>query len=199
MTLYFQRPHPSSEPAVVNGGRPLELAAYDIQTDEVTFLTSLYLQNERLVQFTVSPTTGEIAFIRQTFTGSDHVITLGIMQPSTGFTQDLAVLPSAGFYGMDWSSDGQDIIYSASPSDEVSGIYRINVTSGSQPILVFADPSPQTLPPYFPHYYANDTRIVFSAQENGATSINLWSIDANGGDMNLLVDDSQSIVQGVLD
>ena len=195
-TLYFLRPHPDSEPAVLNALGPYELVAYELESGERRFLTSFYLQKESVKDFTVSHVTGEIAFIRQTYDNdaTEYVITLAILQPETGFTQDLTTLPSAQWSGMDWSSDGEDIIYAASASTGEQGIFRINLTSGSQPLLLYNNTAVG-----YPHYYADDTRIVMHGQLNGTTSLNLWTIDANGNDLQQLTDVPQTIfMQNVL-
>ncbi len=198
-TLYFLRPHPDSEPATINSQGPFELVAYELETGKRRFLTSLYLQKESVKDFTVSPVTGEIAFIRQTYDNdaTEYVTTLAILQPETGFTQDLTTLPSAST-GMDWSSDGEDIIYAASTSEQ-RGIFRIHLTSGSQPHLLFAHNNPNTTIPSYPHYYADDKRIVMQGQLNGTNRSNLWTIDANGNDLQQLTDSPQNIfMQSVL-
>src|SRR5690606_12436155 len=55
-------------------------------------------------------------------------------------------------HGIDWSPDGSDIIFSWDASRQTvpagdSGIYRVHPTAGGGPQLIFADPSPDTLPP----------------------------------------------------
>lgn len=62
------------------------------------------------------------------------------------------------------------------------------MTDGSQPLLLFLDISPQSLPPLQPHYYANGSRIAWSGQENGQGNVNIWSIDANGNDLQQITD-----------
>lgn len=202
-TLYFLRPEPSQEKPL-NAVRPLDIAAYDLETRQFRFLTTIYSLDERVGNFTVSPVTGEIAFFRQSYEnlqGGGYRVTtrLSFLQPEGGLIRDFTTLPSSQYdFGLDWSPDGKDIIFS-SEIDGVRGIYRINITDGSKPVLVFGDPSPESLPPYYPHYYAGGARIVWGGQENGQNNINLWSIDANGADMQQVTNLSGTeFLQGVL-
>lgn len=201
-TVYFLRPEPSQEKPSI-GFRPSDIAAYEMETGEFRFLTTLYQNDERATDLTVSPITGDIAFFRRSYESSpdgDKVITkISFLQPETGLIRDFVTLPEAAYnYGLDWSPDGKDIIYSAQNSQE-RGIYRIDVTDGFQPFLIFDDPSPITQPPLYPHYYAGGTRIVWGGQENDQTSIDLWSIGANGKDMQQMTNRSGSEnMQGVL-
>ncbi len=203
-TLYFMRPHLASKPDI-NRAVYSDIAAYDVETGEKRFLTSLYVNEESVGNFTVSPITGEIAFFRHSYQdipggGYSVTHTLSFLQPESGLIRDFATLPPGRYdYGLDWSPDGKDIIYSATTADAGRGIFRINLTDGSQPLLVFEDPSPNSLPPGQPHYYANGTRIVWSGQENGQNNINFWSIDANGNDMQLFFEATGvKYLQGVL-
>ena len=207
-TLYFQRPEPS-QPANPNGGLRTDIAAYDILSGEVRFLTTLYQNQESSDRFTVSPITGDIAFIHKSYEylpdGSYIVTTkLSILNPANGFFSNFTTLNTNSISSLDWSPDGENIIFSATVGESVeeaeSGIFRINLTDGSQPILLFEDLSPQSLPPLRPHYYANGTRIVWSGQENGQNNMNLWSIDANGNDLQQITDTSGSdAIMGVLE
>lgn len=56
-TLYFLRPEPSQEKPS-NAGRPLEIAAYDMETEALRFLTKVHETEERVRDFTVNPLTG---------------------------------------------------------------------------------------------------------------------------------------------
>lgn len=202
-TLYFMRPDPNSEPPVLNAANPTELVAYNLETGELKYITSLYLVNGDVRYFTVNPVTGEVAFISRIVTelpggSTSQKVTLSIYNPDSGTTQDFSTLPVAAYNNMDYAPDGNDIIFSGNIG-KVRGIYRIELTGGSQPILLFTDPSPETVAPLYPHYYADGTRIVWGGQENGTTSSNLWTIDSNGKDMQQLTNVPQTIfLQGVL-
>lgn len=202
-TLYFMRPDLASE-SDINTGVFEEIVAYDLESGEVRFLTSLYKLGESVGNFTVSPVTGEIAFFRVSYTdlpGGSYEVThrLSFLQPETGLISDFTTLPPAQYdYGMDWSPDGKDIIFSAHIGDE-QGIYRIKLTDGSQPLLVFRHLTENSLPPNYPFYYAGGSRIVWGGQENGQNNINLWSVDANGNDLQQFTNSSGTeFLQGVL-
>ncbi|MCK7591410.1 hypothetical protein M0G43_12560 [Subsaxibacter sp. CAU 1640] len=191
-TLYLQRANPI-QPENPNGSLRKDIGAYNLETGEFNFLTNLYQLEDTVRDFTVSPVTGDIAFFRQHYEylpGGSYTVTtkLSILNPANGFISDFTTLPIASYNeGLDWSPDGEDIIFSAS-SEEERGIYRINLTDGSQPLLLFLDISPQSLPPLQPHYYANGSRIAWSGQENGQGNVNIWSIDANGNDLQQITD-----------
>lgn len=204
-TLYFLRPEPSQEKSI-NAQRPQDIAAYDLATGQLRFLTTLYQLDERVSNFTVSPVTGEIAFYRNSYEdlpsgGYRVTIKLSFLQPESGLIRDFTKLPQARYdYGLDWSPDGGDIIFS-SRIDGEQGIYRIKLTDGSQPLLVFRHLRENSVPPYYPHYYAGGSRIVWmgQSQENGQNNVILWSVDANGNDLQQITDSPfAESMQGVL-
>ena len=189
-TLYFMRPEPST-PRVQGKFRPSDIAAYDLASGRLRFVTKIGPSDEYVGDFTVSPVTGEIAFFRENLsTGSTK---LSLVQPESGLIRDFTTLSQGGGYtrGLDWSPDGGDIIFAVRAGEQ--GIYRIKLTDGSQPLLLF-----RTLANHA-HYYAGGSRIVWGGQENGQNDINLWSIDANGNDMRQLTDiGGTEFMQGVL-
>ncbi len=80
------------------------------------------------------------------------------------------------------------------------GTFRIKLTDGAKPLLLFDDPSEESLLPIFPFYYAGGSRIVWAGQENGQNNSNLWSADANGKDIKLVLDaPGHEFLMGVLD
>ena len=122
---------------------------------------------------------------------------MSFFNPDTGsilFFSDMAESSAYASNNMEWSPDGNYIIFSGNLGDG-KGIYRMGVTDGSQPFLIFPDPSPNTIAPLFPHFYANGSRIVWSGQEDGDTSFSLWTIDLNGDDLQRLtsLSDDQEI------
>ncbi|MEZ4802323.1 MAG: hypothetical protein R2797_06085 [Gelidibacter sp.] len=205
-TLYFLRPNPAQPNSdEVNGGGLFDLVAYDIETGNLNYLTNLYPSENTIGEYTVSPTTNEIAFMRKSyiyFTGGYEIITkLSTLNPQSGLITDLMTLSvSPSNYGMDWSPNGEDIIFSASGGTTGRGIYRVNIVDGLSPQKIFDDPSPQSLPPLHPHFYANGTRIAWDGQENGQNNSNIWSIDANGADLQQLTNTSgNETLEGILE
>lgn len=180
-TLYFLRARDPDYSTPTTGVRQ-DIAAYDLETGQLSFLTSFFEQGEGVAAFTVSPVTGVIAFIR----AGEEGIPLSFLQPSSGLITDFTTLPDAG-YSMDWSPDGSNIIY-RTDTDQGNGIFRINITDGSQPLLVFADQTENTVGPTSPYYYEGGSRIVFVDQDMGQQSLNLWTIDANGNDLQPLLE-----------
>ncbi|MEY8847229.1 TolB family protein [Psychroserpens sp. XS_ASV72] len=176
-----------------------EIFSYDIETGALNQITSLAQQNETVQGgFTISPVSGDIAF--QRYVISTEETKLAFLQPESGLITDFYTFPDGvGTTSLDWSPDGGDIIFSANYPTAI-GIYRINVTSGSQPLLVFEDPSPNTVQPLGPTYYNGGNRIAWAGSENGQSGSSLWSIDANGNDMQLLLDANSSllVLYGVL-
>jgi len=189
-TLYFMRPHPNSEPfTTTSPGRPQELVSYDIATGELKYLTSVYQNNEYVTSFAVNPVTGEIAFYRANPDTGESIIT--ILNPDDGTTQDFTTIPTRP-RSMDFAPDGGDIIF-AGNTGMGQGIYRLELTSGSQPLLLFPNPTPGFTPPRQPHYYDNGNRIVYHGSDGMTNSGNLWTIDANGNDRQLLLSFGQPV------
>lgn len=155
-------------------------------------------------EFTVSPVTGDIAFLRQSyeyFSDGSYKVThkLSILQPETGYITDLTTLPQGRYdYGMDWSPDGGDIIYCAS-TVEGRGIFRINLTDGSQPYLLLPYTDDNTVPFNYPHYYEGGSRIIFG-NNNENNVLTLYSVDENGNDLQQVGEfTGHTFLQGILD
>lgn len=202
-TLYFLRANPAQVKPKNSAGN-LDIVAYRIESGELSYLTNLYTLEEGVGDLVVSTITGEIAFFRkkvETLPGGGFrtITRLSFLQPLSGGIRDFVTLPQGRYdFGLDWSPDGKDIIFSSTGQPQ-RGIFRINVSDGSQPLLVFADPSPSSNPPMNPTYYAGGTRIAWGGQENGQNNINIWSIDANGNDMRQLTNlPGNELLQGVL-
>ncbi|MHA7130515.1 TolB family protein [Algoriphagus namhaensis] len=191
-TLYFLRPDPSQQ-ASENYGR-LEITAYDLESKELRFLTSLYKEGPigaSVDDFTINPLTGDLAFFKRIYQipeggGSAWSTELVFMQSETGLvTYSTANVPSRNVArGMDWSPDGEDIIFAAGTEADGPGLFRIEVAEGSKALMLFPhnDPNRTQSNPFF--YYAGGSRIAFRPLGAGPPNTSaLWSIDANGGDL----------------
>jgi len=200
-SVYYQQR--SADENVLHPGKGLpgymELMVVDVDTGVSTALTELNKTAEGSGEYAISPDGETIVF--EHFTAA-----LG----GLGFVYefDLVTMPAGGgplntltplgdyvpVYGIDWSPDGDDIIFSwnaASQPEPIAGedgIYRIHPTSGGEPQLIFPDPSPHTHPPTNPTYYAGGTRIAWSGQDYGLTTSVVWGIDANGADVQQLTE-----------
>ncbi len=199
-TLYFMRPDAASERLTPSSGgsNPKEIVAYDMETGEQRFLTSLHKENAGVTAFTVNPVTGVIAFYRNYYAKDAGGINrrtevrLSFLNPETGSIQDFTTLPTGGYRDIDYAPDGGDIIFSGN-TGEGQGIYRLNLTDGSMPLMLLPKPDPNLVGPSVPHYYENGNRIVYQYLSK------LWTMDANGNDIQLLFDVPQIIfMQGVL-
>lgn len=202
-SIYFLR-RSTDENALYPGlGRAgfLELAVVDVTSGVSHFMTNLNASAQGAQEFAISPDGATIVFEHYTAsipagTGLyEYVFQLVTMPAGGGPLQTLTNLgDNVPVYGIDWSPDGGDIIFSWLASGQTedfgeSGIYRIHPTGGGRPQLILPDPSPESLPPRGASYYAGGTRIAWSGQEYGQTRIQVWSIDANGGDVRQLTDE----------
>lgn len=192
--VYFLRRNPDEDPLDPGGDRPgaLELAVYNLESEEARLITDLNADAQGANHFVVSPDGTEIAFQHDTreFNGTyTYEYHIAVVPTGGGPVRILTDLGERDTNGIDWSPDGNTILFSwrGPPETMNRGIYALNPVGGS-PLLVFADPSPESLPPQNPKYYANGTRIVWAGQEYDQDNIELWSIDANGGDVQQLSD-----------
>ncbi len=81
-------------------------------------------------------------------------------------------------FGSGWDMPG------GSDDGVTDGIYRINRTGGS-PFLIFAEPDGGDMI----FYDDNGNRIAFHGHPAGDdTQFDIWSIDANGGDLQRISD-----------
>lgn len=203
-SIYFRRRSADENVLYPGEGRPgyYEFAVVDVATGVSRVLTNFNANAEGAQgNFAISPDGETIVFEHLKaakggwgvgFVYDYHLVT---MPAGGGPLHSLAYL---GDYvpvdGIDWSPDGRDIIFSWGAAKQTeplgeSGIYRIHPTAGGGPQLIFADPSPDSLPPMNPTYYAGGTRIAWSGQEYEYHSMEVWSIDANGADVKRLTDD----------
>ncbi len=192
--VYFLRvgiPDPSSD-LPYSGYQELWVA--DLANGELTKVTHLMGESIFVGEFAISPDGQtiviEYAVITKPPRGGNIIdASIGTIPAGGGA---LTTLMHLGHYSrvmdFDWSPDGNDIIFSArwgTPEGVVlgNGIYRIHPTAGSGPELVLPNPAPDSLPPRNPQYYAGGTRIAFDGRANGQNQDEVWSIDANGGDL----------------
>lgn len=203
-SVYFRRL--SADENVLFPGEGLsgyyEFWVVDVATGDSRQLTNLNASAGGSWEYAISPDGETIVFEHSTASKGEHssakfVYEFQLVTMSAG-GGPLHSLTYLGDYipleGIDWSPDGKDIIFSwraASQADSTreSGIYRIHPTAGGGPQLIFADPSEHNAPPSRPTYYAGGTRIAWSGQEYGQTTIEVWSIDANGGNVQQLTTD----------
>jgi len=192
-TLYFHRPNPL-QGDLNQAISYTDIAAYDLESGDINFLTSYYQEEEGISNITVSPVTGEIAFIKSDpeLVGSfyEFIYTFCVLNPENGVVTEIYTFPAEtlNIRGMDWSPDGDNVIFSARLGTLEQGFFRINVTDGSQPFLIYPELDPDFAPPLNPTYYDGGTRIAFADRLNGQDNWNIWSIDANGSDLQQITD-----------
>lgn len=213
-TVYFLRSSLDEDPLFPGEDRPgsIELASVDVASGVSGYLTDLNASAEAAGLFVVSPDGTRIAFehhVRSIHVGSgatyDYVFDLVTMPAGGG---PLTSLTALGTYpplqGLDWSPDGRDIVYSWNADNQeppmgTAGLYRISPAGGAGG-LIFADPSEESLPPGNPRYYAGGTRIAWDGQDYGVPNIEVWSCDANGGDVQrITTDDGPDVLIDVWD
>lgn len=196
-TLYFTRPvEAEGNPDFESGD---DIFSYDLETGALNNLTNIVQQGEFVLGgLTISPMSGDIAF--QRYNPNTAVAKLAFLQPESGLITDFYTFPD-GYYAttLDWSPDGGDIIFPATFPTGV-GIYRINLTSGSQPLLVYQNTSlPFDVFPGSPTYYNNGNRIAWTGPAllngTGQSGRSMFSIDANGEDLQLLLDANSSLLE----
>ena len=150
----------------------------------------------------VSPDGKWIAFVHGketfnangTYAGSiDH---MAIMPGEGGPAQFLFNIGEGEVRDLDWSPDSKDLIFhwnmpGGSTETRTDGIYRVYIDGGGAPSLIFAEPGANntTLA-----YYANGTRIAFHGHPAGDdTQYDIWSIDANGNDLQRITDEKYNV------
>lgn len=200
-SIYFRRRSADENVLYPGDGRPgfFEFGVIDVATGDIRMLTNLNASAGGSWEYAVSPDGETIVFEHSTASRGSGGMAFDfrlVTMPAGG--GPLHSLTDLGNYipleGIDWSPDGKDIIFSwraahQTGSTQASGIFRIHPTAGGGPQLIFADPSEQNSPPSRPAYYAGGTRIAWSGQEYGQSTIEVWSIDANGGDVRQLTTD----------
>jgi len=205
--LYFLRVNPAQDPLNVNpSSRYQDIASYNIETGEVLFLTSYYLQQGRVIAFTVNRNTGEIALIlnnnyRNTASGGliwDSYLVF--LNPETGNLETSISLPptNTAANGLDWSPDGQELIFSLATADSGLGLYSFDVQEGSQLVKVLD----WFQAPLYPHFNSDGSRIFWGGKlqsEQDQNKINILSVNRNGEDLQKVTDYNDILFfQGVL-
>ncbi|WCO00305.1 TolB family protein [Psychroserpens ponticola] len=178
-------------PEQVEDPRAQEIVRYDLQTGQEVFITDTRVFSGAPK---VSPDGYWIAFEQAvpqfnngTFIGS--TTHLAIMPSEGGPAQLLFEIDWDNFRlgGFDWSPDSDNIVfyidaYTNNNSSFTEGIYRVQRAGGS-PFLIFTDGADTSSSAHNLGYYDNGNRIAI---ERGG---DIWSIDANGGDLQLLFDE----------
>lgn len=193
--VYFTKAVPY--PEQIQDPRAREIMRVNIETGVEEFVTDFKVfSGEPLM----SPDGQYIAFkhSRETFnangTYAGSITHLAIMPSLGGPAQLLFEIESNDLGGFDWSPDSKDLIFnwhkqSGSSESHTNGIYRINA-SGGNAYLIFPEPQGTGRP----IYYANGTRIAFQGHPAGNdTQYDIWSIDANGGDLQRLTDEQYNV------
>ncbi|MBV7267981.1 TolB family protein [Winogradskyella luteola] len=179
-------------PSAPVNGNIYEIFAYDLETGALNQLTSVAEQGDFIFGcFAISPVTGDIAFTRYNF--DTEQTKLAFLQPESGLVTDFTTFPQGfGNSNLDWSPDAGDIIFWAQFND-TPGIYRINLTSGSQPLLIYQNEANSDFS-FSPTYYNGGDRIAWvGPSQNGQTGNSLFSTNANGEDLQTLLDANSSI------
>lgn len=203
-SIYFLRRSPDENVLFPGDDLPgyMEVAVVDVATGVSSVLTNLNANAQGAQGLAVAPDGSTLVFARLEADRGNSPYARFV------YEYDLVTMPGGGgplhslaplgdyvpLHGIDWSPDGTNIIFSWDASRQTvpmgdSGIYRIHPTAGGGPELIFEDPSPGTLPPMNPTYYDGGTRIGWSGQDYGDTTMEVWSIDANGADERRLTDD----------
>jgi hypothetical protein len=179
-------------PEQVEDPRAKEIVRYDLQTGQEVFITDTRVFSGAPK---VSPDGNWIAFEQAvpqfntngSFIGS--ITHLAIMPSEGGPAQLLFEIDWDNFRlgGFDWSPDSDNIIfyldaYTNNNSSFTEGIYRVQRAGGS-PFLLFTYGADTSSTAHNLGYYDNGNRI---ALERGG---DIWSIDANGNDLQLLFDE----------
>jgi len=126
------------------------------------------------------------------------IIHLAVM-PSEGGPAQFLVPIEGGRIGpnFDWSPDSKDIIfyfneYTNNDGPLIEGIYRVYLNGGGGASLIYdygITGSSRKIA-----YYANGTRIAFEGHPAGDdTQYDIWSIDANGDDLQRLTDEQYNV------
>ena len=177
-----------SYPEQTQDPRARELARVNIETGEKVFISSFRVFSGKPQ---VSPDGKWIAFEREeevfnaNGTLAEIICHLAVMPSNGGPAQLIVQLPVGELTGFDWSPDSEHLIFnwynpSGSNDNHTNGIYKVQRSVDGKPFLVFAEPKSDGRP----IYYANGTRIAFNGSPSGnTTQIDIWSIDANGDDL----------------
>jgi len=179
--------------------RTRELVRLDVETGETKFISKF---GEFSSSPRVSPDGKWIVFKYTEEIFSDHssfpelITHLAVMPSEGGPANFLALIDEGTLGGMDWSPDSKDIIFhwnmpGGSSETRTDGIYRVNRVGGGAPFLIYPEPDVDNTTLF---YYAKGTRIAFFGHPTGDdTQYDIWSIDANGNDLQRLTDERYNV------
>lgn len=187
-----------SYPEQTQDPRANELVRVNIETGEKVFISDFRVFSS---EPRVSPDGNWIAFKHSestfnpngTYAGS--ITHLAVMPSEGGPAQLLVPIEANDLSGYNWSPDSEHLIFnwhkqSGSSDTHTNGIYRVNRSGSGTHSLIFAEPKGYGIP----IYYANGTRIAFNGYPSGNdTQFDIWSIDANGGDLQRLTDERYNV------
>ncbi len=171
--------------------RAMEIFRVHIETGEKVMISNhkVFSSNQR-----VSPDGQWIAFehAEPVYTSNGiydgNITHVSIMPAEGGPATLLTNIYEGVLRGIDWSPDSEDLIFlwdipGGTGDGATDGIYRVNRTGGS-PFLIFAEPDGGDRI----FYYNNGARIAFHGHPAGDTQYDIWSIDANGNDLQRISD-----------
>ncbi len=182
--------------------RAAEIVRLNIETGAKDFLTDyrVFSRNPK-----VSPDDKWIAFEynKETFdeNGSyaGSIIHIAVISSKGGSLRFLTEISGGRNSRVDWSPDSKDMIFYFAEFTEnngplTQGIYRVYLDGGGNPSLLFGEAKGNGSPHNI-SYYANGTRIAFDGIPAGNdTQYDVWSIDANGGDLQRLTDERYNVL-----
>lgn len=183
-----------SYPAQANYPHSREIASVNVETGEHVLISDLGVFSSDPI---LSPDGKWIAFehSRPTFRSNGSfdksIVHLAVIPSEGGSATLLTQVEPNDLAGFDWSPDSDHLIFnwhrqSGSDDSHTNGIYRVNRSGNGSAALIFAEPKGAGRP----IYYANGTRIAFHGHPAGNDTQNdIWSIDANGSDLQRLTDE----------
>lgn len=179
--------------------RAHELVRLDIETGEKVFISEFGVFS---LSPRVSPDGKWIAFEHKKPTFDDNggytgsIVHLAVMPSEGGPARFLTQITGGEMGRPDWSPDSKNLIfyfksYTVNDGPFREGIYRIDVNGGGDPFFLFGEGAS------YQHniaYYANGGRIAFEGHPNANdTQFDIWSIDANGNDLQRLTDERYNV------
>lgn len=188
-----------SYPQQVDDPRARELVRVNIETGEKVFISNLGVFSGKPK---VSPDGKWIAFehSRETFKDNGSyagsIIHLAVMPSEGGPARFLVPIVDGQLGGIDWSPDSKDIIFYFNEFEDGAvkeGINRVYLDGGGSASFIHRlGEKGNGL--HEVAYYANGTRIAFEGHPSGNdTQYDIWSIDANGSDLQRLTDEKYNV------
>jgi Tol biopolymer transport system component/DNA-binding winged helix-turn-helix (wHTH) protein len=134
-----------------------------------------------------SPDGTTIAFARST--DSTHAI---YTVPALGGTPRKLIETRAATYGLDWSPDGESLLYADRLApDEPYRVVRLSLSTRDTTVLT--DPLPASTGDRYPRWSPDGRSIAFSRGGGGVDGHNLYQMDADGSDIRPLTENEISI------